>query len=258
MRFYRLKAKLTNSGRGKPGATVIIVNYNTMHYLETSISAIRRFSAPDTEILVVDNKSNDGSREWLRSKPGGAYSVRLPMNVDHGRGLDIGLLMCRTEHAILLDSDAFPLRHGWIERLTQPLLDGEVDAVGAHGGRDRLHPLCMAVSRRFYVELGVSFGGREDPVPGGDVIWGENRWDVGEYFSQHVDVARRKLLETKRTELGEFVEDIVFHLRLGTTGNRGSKRDNAVRDVAEETRSRWNRAVAEALSDLHVETTTRQ
>jgi GT2 family glycosyltransferase len=49
--------------------SIIIVNYNVKYFLEQCLlSVIKACGATDTEILVVDNNSTDGSREYLSAK----------------------------------------------------------------------------------------------------------------------------------------------------------------------------------------------
>jgi len=55
----------------RPGVTVVTVNWNSLHYLERMLAAVEAMSPPGTEILVVDNASSDGSREFVRQRAGG-------------------------------------------------------------------------------------------------------------------------------------------------------------------------------------------
>ena len=50
-----------------PELSVIFVNWNGGELLRRAVESVERFapSAP-FEIIVVDNASTDGSREWLR------------------------------------------------------------------------------------------------------------------------------------------------------------------------------------------------
>ena len=50
----------------RPGVTVLTVNWNSLPFLQPMLDVIRAMSPPDTEILVVDNGSTDGSVEHLR------------------------------------------------------------------------------------------------------------------------------------------------------------------------------------------------
>src|SRR5438128_2429727 len=74
--------------------TVVTVNWNSWSHLDVLIDVVRRHSPPDTEILVVDNGSVDGSRAFLAASPD-VTTIMLPANVGHDLALDIGVLLCQ-------------------------------------------------------------------------------------------------------------------------------------------------------------------
>lgn len=137
---------LRHSRRGTllPGVTVVTVNWNSLSYLRVMLDAIRAMSPSDTEILVVDNGSRDGSVEYLRSRTD-VRLLRLPVNVGHGIGLDLGAAMVRTEYIAVLDIDAFPISPQWLQRSIEALEAG-AQIAGAHMHRNFIHP-CFLVTR---------------------------------------------------------------------------------------------------------------
>ena len=48
--------------------SVIIVNYNVKHFLEQCLYSVLSSKEVDTEIIVVDNQSSDGSMAFLPKK----------------------------------------------------------------------------------------------------------------------------------------------------------------------------------------------
>ena len=50
--------------------TVIIPNYNGMKFLEPCFEALKAQTYRNFKILVVDNGSSDGSKEWLKAQGG--------------------------------------------------------------------------------------------------------------------------------------------------------------------------------------------
>jgi glycosyltransferase involved in cell wall biosynthesis len=157
-----------------PGVTVVTVNYNSLPFVQVLVGAVRRF-APEARLLVVDNHSTDGSVEWLTSA--GVDVVRLPQNIGHGPGLDLGFLKVRTEIAIALDIDAFPTSAAWLPTLLE-LLNGGAEVAGAcqtptatHYGREYIHPCCLAMRTHDFALRNQSFRARKD------------EWDVGEELS---------------------------------------------------------------------------
>ena len=49
--------------------SIIILTYNNLMYNIICIDSIRKYTKKDTyEIIVVDNNSTDGTREWLKEQ----------------------------------------------------------------------------------------------------------------------------------------------------------------------------------------------
>ena len=46
--------------------TIIIPNYNGVHFMEPCLAALSRQTCQDFRLLVVDNGSGDGSVKWLK------------------------------------------------------------------------------------------------------------------------------------------------------------------------------------------------
>ena len=186
-------------GRTSHRAAVVIVNWNTLPYLQVSVEAVRRFSPSDTEIIVVDNASTDGSREWLRTQRD-VRGIRLPRNLGHPVAMDIGWLLARSTYVVALDVDAFPIGPGWIDRLTRPLEAG-YDVAGVTTYGTFVHPCCLAMSLRRFVEQRHTFGTRQGIA------------DTGELISQRE--ARRFTVERTEVqgphEIGSVFGDLLYH-----------------------------------------------
>jgi glycosyltransferase involved in cell wall biosynthesis len=232
------------------GVSVIVVNFNTRELLPAVLGAVRHFSSPDTELIVIDNASTDGSWEWLRSRPYGSRVHRLPFNLGHGRALDIGIALATRDTIVTLDSDAFPFSHVWLERLTQPLNDG-MDAAGLWGRRDRLHPACAAYRRCTYYATGLSLSGFNPHFERGEAPeFGVNTWDTGELISEYFGPTRIRLFDIKQTEYGGVtLMDAVYHHQASTT----VVTDVGSGDVHDHYHA-WRRAVAHYLepsADVH-------
>ena len=137
---------LRHSRRGplQPGVTVVTVNWNSLPFLRVMLDAIRAMSPADTQILVVDNGSSDGSVEYLRSRSD-VRLLRLPVNVGHGIGLDLGAAMVSTEYVAVLDIDAFPVSPQWLPDSIAALKAG-AQVAGARMHRNFIHP-CFLVTR---------------------------------------------------------------------------------------------------------------
>lgn len=167
-------------GRVEPGvATIVIVNWNSVLYLATTLRAVERFSGDDVRLTVVDNNSSDASAK-VRGTLRRVRWIGLPTNVGHEVALDIGFLLARTEFVVSLDVDAFPIAEGWLARLLYPLKSGYAVS-GAHVRGGFVHPCCLAMRLDTFVERGHTFRARrgkrlamdasDTDAPGWDTGW---------------------------------------------------------------------------------------
>lgn len=195
--------------RLEPGATTVVtVNWSSWDHLAVLIDLVTRRSPAGTRILVVDNGSEDGSRQRLHDERR-ASAVLLPLNVGHELALDVGVLLCETEYVVALDVDAFPLHERWLEQLLAPLGEG-ANVSGARLNRSYVHPCCWAMRTARFVEQGHSFRARYRPREGGRDASG----DVGEEISAREAPKLRFLEVTSQRgpgDVGTIFGGIVYH-----------------------------------------------
>ena len=182
IKFLRLIARARKHNL-RPGTTIVIVNWNTLAVTRETLFAVQALTASDVEIIVVDNRSTDGSREWLREQSG-IRSVLLPTNAGHAVALDIAALLTRTSVLVTLDSDAVPLRAGWLDSALHPLAAPGILLAGLRSSRDFVHPVFSALDVVAFIDRRLSFQVfREPGVAPDEVIWGVNSWDTGELMT---------------------------------------------------------------------------
>lgn len=85
--------------------TVVVVNWNTAPELERCLTSLKRHvKKTPLQIVVVDNDSKDGSRDWLARQKG----IEVILNVGN-RGfapaVNQGLAIARGKYTLLLNSD---------------------------------------------------------------------------------------------------------------------------------------------------------
>jgi GT2 family glycosyltransferase len=92
-----------------PMLSVIIVSYNTrdmtLQCLDTLSCALEGISS---EVIVVDNGSNDGSVESIRKSNAGTQVIENSGNIGFGAANNQGLEAAKGRFFLLLNSDAFP------------------------------------------------------------------------------------------------------------------------------------------------------
>lgn len=222
--------------------TVVTVSWNTLRHLRVLHTMVRRHSPPGTRLVVVDNASTDGSREWIRAHPDVTGRL-LRYNLHHGPAADLGALEARTEFLVLLDVDAFPLSDAWLPTVLDPLRAG-CTVAGGYIHREYVHPSYLAMRTRDFVTRRHSFsmvGRWRKGVKGG----GEGFRDAGEDISlrerEQFGPATTHFVPVSETRgpglLGTVFGDVVYH-NFFATGY------GAARDRTEQTSAAWDEAVA--------------
>jgi GT2 family glycosyltransferase len=99
-----------------PEISVIVLNSNGKHFLETCLTALRRQTFQDFETILVDNGSTDGSAEYVRTEFPEARLVALSDNRGFCGGNIAGWEQSRGELIVLLNNDTEADAH-WLEEM---------------------------------------------------------------------------------------------------------------------------------------------
>lgn len=118
----------------RPDVSIIMPVFNKLQLTEPCLESIHREGASCTfEIVVVDNGSTDGTREWLaeQDRLGRLRCVINPDNLGFARGCNLGASHARGRYLLFLNND-MEVTPGWLEPLVSTLdLDPGVGVVGA-------------------------------------------------------------------------------------------------------------------------------
>ncbi|MBR6626486.1 MAG: glycosyltransferase family 2 protein [Lachnospiraceae bacterium] len=86
--------------------TVVIPNYNGMKYLKECLTSLAcQAEAPGYEVLVVDNGSADGSREYMEAEFPQVRVIALEENTGFCHGVNVGIKESQTPYVVLLNND---------------------------------------------------------------------------------------------------------------------------------------------------------
>ena len=99
--------------------TVVITTYNRLEWLKRAIESALSQSVP-CEVVVVDDASDDGTADYLKSLGNSIVSVLHPSNLGHSKSINDGVQAAQGEWIKLLDDDDY-LAPNCIEQLATEL-----------------------------------------------------------------------------------------------------------------------------------------
>lgn len=156
------------------GISICTLTYNVFFYNRLYLQNIRELTRlVDYEILIYDNGSTDGSKEWLRRQPDVTLYEGKNNEMRHGQALDFLAKKAKYPIVCALDSDAFPVSPEWITPALY--LDDETVLAGIDRGWGR--------ELQSYVCPSYLFGWT-DWVKKHTFIDNWPKWDTGERMGQ--------------------------------------------------------------------------
>lgn len=198
--------------------SIIIVNFQTRDLIELTLGMIKNYTKYPHEIIVVDNGSTDGSVEFLQNQEREHQNLRFVKNKitergsrAHGLGLDKGLSIAKGSYIVTLDSDAFPVKKGWLSELIKIYKKKpKIKVVGIRklwGETELAHPTCLLIRKETMIENGLSF----QDLHG---------FDTALYISHFLMGLGYKIGLIRKTkegpEIGKIYGGLVCHLMAGT------------------------------------------
>ena len=100
--------------------SIIVPCWNQREFTQHCVRALVRHTAPDWDLIVVDNGSTDGTAEYLAGlQDGGRVPVtivRNERNLGYPAAINQGLQVARGEHLVLLNNDTV-VTEGWLDQL---------------------------------------------------------------------------------------------------------------------------------------------
>jgi GT2 family glycosyltransferase len=103
-----------------PLVSIIIVNYNGLHFLESCLSSLTIQTYKKFEIVFVDNGSSDGSIGFVREHYPLIRIVETGKNLGFAGGTNAGIRVARGEFILTLNNDTIADPQ-FIENLVKPM-----------------------------------------------------------------------------------------------------------------------------------------
>jgi O-antigen biosynthesis protein len=112
----------------RPRVSVLMVTYGARAWVERALEALSAHTPGGFELIIVDNGSTDGTREFLHNALEGVRVHTARRNLGFGTGNNFAALHARGEFLCFLNSDAVVPEH-WLDPLLARFDDARVGAV---------------------------------------------------------------------------------------------------------------------------------
>jgi len=200
-------------------ASIVLLSYNTLEHTRRCVESLFEYTDyPNYEIIIVDNGSTDGSKDFLAQIARSRLNIELISN-DTNRGFaagtNQGIAVAEGEYLVFLNNDTVVTK-GWLTGLVRHLQHPEIGMVG---------PVTNSIGNEARIE-----------VPYGSDLSAMHHfaWKyTTEHWGQHFDIPvlamfcvamRREVVEAvglldENFEIG-FFEDDDFALRVKAAGLR--------------------------------------
>lgn len=217
--------------------SVIIPNFNGKHFLKTCLDSLKQQTYKDTEIIIADNNSSDGSVEYIKENYPEAAVIELDSNAGFSYAVNEGIRRAEGEYVLLLnnDTEADPY---CIERLAEAISrSDDIFSVNAkmiqYNNReliddagDEYNALGWAFKRGYNKNIKFeNNSARVMSACAGASIYRKSIFNEIGYFDNHffayledVDIGYRANIYGYKNYYCP--EAIVYHVISGTTGNR--------------------------------------
>lgn len=125
------------AGMSAPLVHVVLVTWNCRDEVSACLASLRRnTSYPSWKLVVIDNASSDGTREWLRENAGDAELVLLEQNRGWVRSLNLAVARYPSDYYFFLNPDT-AAEPNWLAPLVAAL---ETDGRAAFAAPRFLYP----------------------------------------------------------------------------------------------------------------------
>lgn len=139
--------------------SIIIVNHNAKNFLRQCLTSLYGLEGSlSFEIIVVDNKSLDGSCAMIRQDHPQVHLIENRENVGFAKGNNIGIKESQGEYILLLNSDTKVVDNA-IEKLVE-FLDGHSDVAVVTSRLVYPNMTDQGVARMFPTPMNALFGRR--------------------------------------------------------------------------------------------------
>lgn len=116
----------------KNTVSIIIPVFNKVDYTKDCIASLLNTLPADTEVIIVDNGSTDGTGQYLSTLPPGFRVITNGINMGFSKACNQGARSARGRYLVFLNNDTITLPH-WLEEMVKTA--GEDENIAVVGSR---------------------------------------------------------------------------------------------------------------------------
>lgn len=147
-----------------PVASVIVLNYNGLAYLDECLASLEAQTFQDFELIMVDNASTDGSVRYLEARADRFRLILNDTNLGFAEGNNVGIRAARGRYVVFLNNDT-RVDARWLSELVGAAEADPQAGMFASQVRSYDHPETMDTSGIIVYRDGMSRGmGRLEPA----------------------------------------------------------------------------------------------
>lgn len=119
---------VTVEAQQEPRVSVIVVCTNELYHIRRCLPALLAQVYPSYEVIIVDNVSTDGSRDYVKALCAQDARLRLienDANLGYVGANNVGFAHAQSDILVIVNPDTEPDQH-WLTELVRPLAEPEV------------------------------------------------------------------------------------------------------------------------------------
>ena len=105
-----------------PLFSIVIPNWNGKQFLQVCLDSLREQTYTNTEVIIVDNASSDGSQDFIKANYPEVKLIELPENRGFTGACNVGMEATEGEIVSLLNNDT-EVDSGWVEAIVNAFAD---------------------------------------------------------------------------------------------------------------------------------------
>jgi len=129
--LLRLKKYKPNGQKAVPGISIVVAARNELDNLKKIIPALMVQDHPDYEVIIISDRSSDGTVEYLNQVEGEYANLKtshiddLPIHISGKKfAITMGIKAAKHNQVLLTDADCMPFSASWVTNMSSGFNQG--------------------------------------------------------------------------------------------------------------------------------------